>query len=98
MFLAQEHTHLGTQTIKHTGHFHGNITGANNRHPFGLLFQLKKAIRGDAIFGTGNIRHGGRSAGRDHNMLGGDFFAVDVQGMSIHKRGKAHQLINIGVF
>ncbi len=67
---------LHPKSIENSGKFTRNITASHDQYPLGQSFQMKNLIRGDGIFGSGNIGHRGPAARGQQNHLGRDDPAI----------------------
>ena len=69
-FLAHQHLGLAAEAVEHARELDGDIAAADDQHTSRPLFELEKAIRGDAELGTGQIGHAGSAAGSNDDALG----------------------------
>ena len=71
--LTADEVGLGSEGVEDASEFDGDVTSTNDNDPFRLVFEFKKAIRGDTKGGSRNLLvrgDDGVTADGDTNVVG----------------------------
>ena len=93
---AEEEVGVRAEAVQDPGHLHGDVAGADHRHPLGLLLQVEEAVAGDGKLRPRDFGAGRLAPRRQQDVRGRDsalaaIVQLQLERVRAEERRSAHR-------